>query len=195
MVVDGGRAQEQLRGDVPVAVSLAGQPGDLRLLRRELLGGLGGPLAGSLAGGQQLDRARSANASAPIAVNISCAMRSCSRAFAAAALAAQPFAVHQVSAGELRSGPALPQVPDGLGVELLGIVVAASSARDRASSPSASGVPTAAARSASARAERGLGHPGLAAAPRGLNQVGQHLSAHVGDIVLVDVKGPRSAAW
>ena len=33
VVVDGGRAQEQLRGDVPVALPLADQPGDLRLLR------------------------------------------------------------------------------------------------------------------------------------------------------------------
>ena len=56
VVVDGGGAEEQLRGDVPVALALADQPGDLRLLRRELLFGLGGPLAGAFPGGQQLDR-------------------------------------------------------------------------------------------------------------------------------------------
>ena len=52
VVVDGGRAEEQLRGDVPVALALADQPGDLRLLGGELLGGPGRPLAGAFAGGQ-----------------------------------------------------------------------------------------------------------------------------------------------
>ena len=51
VIVDGGRAQEQLRGDVPVALALADQPGDLRLLRRELLGGRGGPGPGPFSGG------------------------------------------------------------------------------------------------------------------------------------------------
>ena len=43
---------------------------------------------------------------------------------AAAVLAAQPFPVHQVGAGELGSGPALPQVLDGLLIKGLGGVVA-----------------------------------------------------------------------
>src|SRR5271165_3238309 len=55
VVVDGGRAEEQLRGDVPVAFSLADQAGDLRFLRGEVGFGPGGPLAGAFPGGQQLD--------------------------------------------------------------------------------------------------------------------------------------------
>jgi hypothetical protein len=55
VVVDGGGAEEQLRGDVPVALALADEAGDLRLLRRELGFGLGGPPTGPFAGGQQLD--------------------------------------------------------------------------------------------------------------------------------------------
>ena len=80
VVVDGGGAEEQLRGDVPVALALADQPGDLRFLRRELVLGRGvrwrarSPVASSST------RARSANAPAPIEVNISCAVRSCWRA-------------------------------------------------------------------------------------------------------------------
>ena len=54
VVVDGGGAEEQLRGDVPVAVALADEPGDLCLLRRELVFGLGYSLAGVFPGGQQL---------------------------------------------------------------------------------------------------------------------------------------------
>ena len=66
---------------------------DLRLLRRELLGGPGGPLAGAFAGGQQLDpgpfgeglgahRGEHLMHGAQLAARI-----------AAASLAAQPFAV------------------------------------------------------------------------------------------------------
>src|ERR1700760_1124867 len=54
VVLDGGGAEEQLGCDVPVAVALAGQPGDVRLLWREPGFGAGGPLAGAFAGGQQL---------------------------------------------------------------------------------------------------------------------------------------------
>ena len=43
---------------------------------------------------------------------------------AAAALAAQPFAVDQAGPGELGSRPALLQVFDGLVIEGLGVIVA-----------------------------------------------------------------------
>ena len=107
VVVDGGGAQEQLRGDVTVALAVADQPGDLRLLRRELVLGLRCPRAGALSGGQQLDpgplgegpgvhRGEHLVRGAELAARV-----------AAAALAAQPFAVHQVSAGQLGLRPAL----------------------------------------------------------------------------------------
>src|SRR5271157_1554284 len=55
VIVDGGRAEEQLRGDVPVALALADQPGDLRLLRRELIFGPDDPLPGAFPGREELD--------------------------------------------------------------------------------------------------------------------------------------------
>ncbi len=62
-------------------------------------------------------RARSANASMPIAANISWAVRSCSRASDAPALAAQPLAVEQVRAGELRAQPRAAEPLDRLAVQ------------------------------------------------------------------------------
>ena len=54
VVLDGARADEQLRADLGVRAAVAGEPGDLRLLRRERVARLGGALARRLAGGQQL---------------------------------------------------------------------------------------------------------------------------------------------
>ena len=57
-----------------------GEPRDLRLLRRQRVARLGGALAHRLAGGESSRRARSANAAAPIRLNLSWAARNCSRA-------------------------------------------------------------------------------------------------------------------
>src|SRR6267378_3043663 len=54
VVVDGGRAEEQLGGDVPVGGSDGGQPGDLSLLRGEPRAVPAGAFHGVLAGGCQL---------------------------------------------------------------------------------------------------------------------------------------------
>src|SRR5215475_7820543 len=54
VVLDGAGADEQLAGDLPVGQALGGQPGDLRLLRREHLRGPEAARAGPLAGGAQL---------------------------------------------------------------------------------------------------------------------------------------------
>src|SRR5690349_20001299 len=54
VVLDGADADEQLAGDVPVGQALGGQPGDLRLLRREHLLGPEAARAGPLAGSAQL---------------------------------------------------------------------------------------------------------------------------------------------
>jgi hypothetical protein len=80
VVIDGGGAEEQLRGYVPVAVPPADEPGDLRLLRREPGFSPAGPLPGAFPGGQQLDAGPFGEGPAPIEVNMSCAVRSCSRA-------------------------------------------------------------------------------------------------------------------
>ena len=75
-------------------------------------------------------RARSANASMPIASSISWAVRNCSRASAAPVLAAQPLAVEQVRAGQLGAdaGPAQPL--DRLAVAPLGRLALAEQGAD-----------------------------------------------------------------
>ena len=54
---------------------------------------------------------------------MSCAARSCFPRVAAAVLAAPPFPVHQVGAGELWRRPAPPQVLDSLRIKRLGVAV------------------------------------------------------------------------
>src|SRR6478672_12701110 len=54
VVLDGARADEQLSGDLPIGVSVRRKARDLRLLGRELVERVHGPLAGPLTGGQQL---------------------------------------------------------------------------------------------------------------------------------------------
>ena len=58
VVLDRARADEELRGDLAVGVALRREARDLRLLRRELVERVDGPLAGMLACRLQLDRAR-----------------------------------------------------------------------------------------------------------------------------------------
>ena len=91
---------------------------------------------------------------------------------AAAALAAHPFAVHQVGAGELGHRPALIQMSDGLVIEGLRVGVAGEQRPGTGEQPERQrgagrerplGKPT----------ERGFSQPGLAAARGGHDQVGQ----------------------
>ena len=58
---------------------VASEPRDLSVLSGELVPGLDAAFADPLAGGQKLALGRAANALTPIAVNISNAVRSCSR--------------------------------------------------------------------------------------------------------------------
>ena len=87
-------------------------------------------------------RARSANASAPIEANASCAARSCSRASHAPALAPQPFAVQQPGASEVRAQSGAAQALDGLSIQALGVLAVAQQrapAREHAERPVAVG--------------------------------------------------------
>src|ERR1700751_1381947 len=54
VVLDGAGTDEQSAGDLPVGQALGGQPGDLRLLRREHLRGTEAARAGPLAGSARL---------------------------------------------------------------------------------------------------------------------------------------------
>jgi hypothetical protein len=80
VVLDRLVAHEQLVRDLLVRCAVAGHPCDPRLVRRDLVAGVGGSFAGCLAGGQQLSIGAVANALAPISANISWAWRSWSRA-------------------------------------------------------------------------------------------------------------------
>src|SRR4029453_3931242 len=54
VVLDGAGAEKQPGTDLGVGEAVAGQPCDQRLLGRQFVARLGRPLAGGLAGGQQL---------------------------------------------------------------------------------------------------------------------------------------------
>ena len=71
-------ADEQLRRDLSVGVAFRGEARDLRLLRRELAGGIDSALPGILAVASNSILARSAKASIPKSENRSCAKRSSS---------------------------------------------------------------------------------------------------------------------
>src|SRR6478735_9031302 len=54
VVLDGARADEELRADLRVRLTFARQTGDLRLLRGQIVVGVDAATARGLAGGQQL---------------------------------------------------------------------------------------------------------------------------------------------
>ena len=122
VVFDGAGADEQLRADLGVRVAVGGQPRDLRLLGGEVVARLGGPLAHGLAGGQQLATGAFGERLGPGELNISCAVRSCSRASTRRPLASEPFAVEQTGAGELDANPGALEPLDRLTVEGVGVL-------------------------------------------------------------------------
>ena len=76
VVLDGAAADEQPGADLGVGQPVAGEPRDLGLLDRQLVAGLDAALAAVSPVAASSRRARSANASAPIVVSISWAVRS-----------------------------------------------------------------------------------------------------------------------
>ena len=114
---------------------------------------------------------------------------------AAAALAAQPFAVHQMGAGELGYRPALPQVLDGLLIKVLGVGVAGEQRPGPGEQPERQRG-AGRQRPLSEPPERGLGQPGLAAACGGLDQLWQHLQCRgMGHRLGKTPSAYCSAAW
>ena len=107
MPFDGPGAEEQLGPDLHVGAAAGGEPGDVRLLGGELAGRLDRPLAHRVAGGQQLtpgpprerphaDRGKQVIGGPELGAGVP-----------APVLAAQPFAVQEVSAGLGRYDQAL----------------------------------------------------------------------------------------
>jgi hypothetical protein len=75
----------------------------------EVFSGLDGAFAGTLASGEQFTRRAPGECLETIAVNISCAVRSCSRA---PALTAQPFAINEMGAPRRGGGGFVTRLPE-----------------------------------------------------------------------------------
>src|SRR2546430_14983050 len=99
MVVDSGRAEEQLGGDVPVGGSGGGQPGDLSLLRGELRAVLVGASHRVLAGGGQFGAGSPGEAAGAHSLEALEGGAELIAGVAPAPLAAQPLPVEQARAG------------------------------------------------------------------------------------------------
>ena len=124
------------RADLRVRVPVAGEPGDLRLLRRELVARLDRALAHGLRRWPASSRrARSANASAPMRREHLVRRAQLLARVDAPVLAPQPLAVEQLGAGEVDRDAAAGQPLDRLAVERSASSPSLSSARDRASMP------------------------------------------------------------
>ena len=125
VVLDGGRADEQLSGDFSIGVSLRHQARNLGLLGRELVECVHGPFAGTLACRQQLAlgavRER-LGARAGERLKRGAQMLS---GVEAAAFAAEPLPVKKVSPGELESRTGTGEVIDRLAVQTLGALALA----------------------------------------------------------------------
>ena len=109
MPLDGARAEEKLGADLRIRQPVAGEPGDLLLLRRELIPGVLPAAAHLLPRGEELvpgtfrERLR--------ADGEECLMRHAQllASVTAAILAPQPFPVEQTRTGEVRKEPVRPR--------------------------------------------------------------------------------------
>src|SRR3984957_11404667 len=120
MPFDGPDAEEELGSDLHVGAAVGGEPGDVRLLGGELAGRLDRPLAYRVAGGQQLmpgplGERLNAHRGKPVVGG-----PELGAGVPAPALAAQPFAVQQMSAGRGRAHAGPPEPPDRLAIVVLG---------------------------------------------------------------------------
>src|SRR3954471_16229731 len=176
--LDRPRADEELCADLGIRAALGGEACDLRLLRGEPVTRVGRALAHSLAGRHPLtSRAFSESVHAgdlrPHPVRDPEMLTS----FGAPALASQPLAVDQVSAGEGRTYPRAAQTHDRLAIQLLGnVALAEQRARARldAERPVRAGGPADLLESAQ-RAGCALG---MAAACGRLDELGVHPRRH-----------------
>src|SRR2546423_130992 len=130
VVFDRARADEEPRADLGVGMAVPGEPRDLGLSRGEPIRRFDGAFAGGLAAGQQL--ARGALLEPLHAHRREHLVRGAQllAGIQAPFPAAQPFAVEEVGASELRADPGAGEPLDRLAVEVLGgLVVAEQGAR------------------------------------------------------------------
>src|SRR6266567_866693 len=102
VIVNGAGTDEEPGGDLPIRGAPGGQPGDLRLLRREHVRRPSAAFSGVLAGGAQLGSGPAGERlHAQRAEHLAGGAQLLAGA-AAAALTAQPLAVQQLGPGQLR---------------------------------------------------------------------------------------------
>jgi len=121
VVLDRARADEQPRADLRVRQALAGQPRDLRLLRGQLHGRLDRTLAGGLPRGLQLKPGPFGERPDTHRVQHLVGRAQVLPCLGAAALAAQPLPVQQVTASELGADPGPAEALDRLAIAGLGL--------------------------------------------------------------------------
>src|SRR5580704_13221548 len=135
VVLDRARADEQPGADLRVGQAVAGQPRDLGLLGRQLAGGLDGSLADGGAGGRQLAAGPAGERVDAHRIQHAVGYAQLLAGVSAAALAAQPLAVEQVSAGELRADAGTAQPFDRLPVQSVGGLALAEQGTDEGFDP------------------------------------------------------------
>src|SRR6187200_588452 len=120
VVLDRARADEELRGDLSICVSLRRKARDLQFLRGELVDRVGGPSAGPLTCRLQLDsRALGEGLHSEVREEVVSDAQLVTRV-EAAALPSQPLAVEQMRAREVQTKACRLQTIDCVAVERLG---------------------------------------------------------------------------
>jgi hypothetical protein len=117
VVLRGSGADEQLGADLRVRVALGSQPGDLRLLHGKGVARVHGALAHCLACRLELLAGPFGERRGPEPAEHVVGGPQMLARFRSPLLAAQPFAVHQVGAGEMDGDAAAPEAVDRLPVE------------------------------------------------------------------------------
>src|SRR4029079_3779362 len=106
VVLDRARADEQLRADLRIGVTVSGQTRDLRLLRRQRVARVHRDPADGLARGQQLAARAIGKRLGPHAVEAVVGGTEDLARVGATVLASKPFAVDELAARELDGRPA-----------------------------------------------------------------------------------------
>src|SRR3984893_1028162 len=125
VVLDGAGADEKPGADLGVGQALAGELGDLGLLRRELAAGVDGSLARGLAGGQQLASGALGETFGPHRDEHPVGGAQVFAGVGSPALAAEPLTVEEVGAGQRPAHAGAGEPGDRLAVEAVGALAVA----------------------------------------------------------------------
>jgi hypothetical protein len=120
VIFDAARADEQPGADLRVGEPLAGEPRDLRVLRRETFLASDGPSGDSLTRGRQLALGAAGGSLDPHRREHGACRPKLVAALRPAALGVQPLPADEMRAGELDADACAPQAFDRVSVEALG---------------------------------------------------------------------------